>query len=142
MPTLLTGDQYLEAIWEWEEGQAEEEKQKEARVKARKIQSAEMVLWEEEDQKRRERNEEKTHTWKAAIKDWEVQRAEAKLKKLKLKDWDIENPKPKAKNPQFAHEPAAPKPKIRKTGAQETEEHDEGEEVVIDEEEISTEGED
>ena len=73
MPTLLTGDQYLEAIWEWEEGQAEEEKQKEARVKARKVQSAEMVLWEEEDQKRRERNEEKTHAWKAAIKDWEAQ---------------------------------------------------------------------
>ncbi|KAK7454583.1 hypothetical protein VKT23_011335 [Stygiomarasmius scandens] len=139
MPRLLTGDVYFNAVVEWEEAQQDEERQKEERAKARNLQNIELAAWEQEDQKRREWNAEKTCMWKEALAAWEAKQMEAKANKIKLKDWDNQNPKPKAKDPKFMHERAAPKPKIRNTKMKEVADDGECKEIAINEEEISSE---
>lgn len=83
-------------VAEHEEAMKEKERQKEERKRVRKVQSAEMVLWEQEDQKWRERNKRKTHAWKASLEEWEASCTVSKVQGRWLKDWDQENPKPKA----------------------------------------------
>ncbi|KAE9384006.1 hypothetical protein BT96DRAFT_1008537 [Gymnopus androsaceus JB14] len=82
LPRLLTGDAFFQHVVEHEMEVKEKENKKEARKTARELQAAELVLWEQEDQKRRERNEAKTHAWKAALVRWESDRAVANRKVL------------------------------------------------------------
>lgn len=142
LPRLLTGEAYFQHVVEHEEAMKEKEREKDARKKARESQAAEMILWEQEDQKRRERNEERTHTWKEALDRWEADRKVAKSQGVRLKEWDQQNPKPKARDPQFAPEPMIPKPKISKQTAPVEQQEEGGEEIDIDERDVSSEEDD
>lgn len=72
LPRLLTGEAYFQHVVQHEEAMKEKEREKDARKKARESQAAEMVLWEQADQERRERNEERTHAWRDALERWEA----------------------------------------------------------------------
>ncbi|KAE9388464.1 hypothetical protein BT96DRAFT_947595 [Gymnopus androsaceus JB14] len=121
-----TGETYFQHIVQHEEAMKEREREKDARKKARESQAAEMVLWEQADQKRRERNEEWTHTWRDVLERYNADPKVAKSQGAWLKEWDQKNPKPKARDPQLAPEPMVPKPKVRKEATATEPEEEEG----------------
>lgn len=62
--------------------------------------------------------------WKAAVADWETNRAEVKARGGRIKDWTHENPRPKKTDPEFKQEKAIPKPTLPKEVAVPIEESD------------------
>ncbi|KAJ8074641.1 hypothetical protein PM082_022219 [Marasmius tenuissimus] len=110
---MLTSDEYYQKVVEHEEAQKVDEEEKRARKTAREKQAAAMTIWEGNEAKK-ERNEGRHEEWKKAVKEWEMEHKEAKDRGETLKVWERTHPKPKVKDPDYAPEPAVPKPTIRK----------------------------
>ncbi|KAF5338313.1 hypothetical protein D9758_015752 [Tetrapyrgos nigripes] len=138
LPVLMTGDEHFKKVVEHKEAQKEEEQKKRERKAAKEKQAQEIVIWEQEEGERKGRNEKRKEALNEAVLEWKKERADAKSRRVKLKDWEQSHPKPKAKDAEYALEPAVPRPKIKKVP-----EPDDGyEEIVVNEDELSSDDDD
>lgn len=116
LPRLLTDDQFFQLVKEHDEDAAREKAEKAERQKAREDRDLAVEIWKKGEEERKQRNEEKSDAWKAAVAEWELEKAEAKAAGEKVKDWTLENPKPKKNDAEFKAEPAVPRPKLASLG--------------------------
>ncbi|KAK7461414.1 hypothetical protein VKT23_008592 [Stygiomarasmius scandens] len=111
---ILTSDEFFERVVEHDKEMEEKDRER-TRKAAKERQAVELIQWEKEEKERKDWNEAKDEARKAALENWNAQRAAAKARKVKLKDWDKQNPKPSTKDLKYAPEPAIPRPKIKQT---------------------------
>ena len=70
--------------------------------------------WMKAEEARKIRNEKRDDELKEAKEAWKREKEEVKVRgEVKIKDWKVTNPEPKKSDPQFKHEPAITKPKLR-----------------------------
>ncbi|KDR85854.1 hypothetical protein GALMADRAFT_218923 [Galerina marginata CBS 339.88] len=110
---LLTDDAFFEVVVAHEAAIEAEQREKEARINNKARHEAEVAEWAENVKQRKVRNKERENQFETALQQWNAAKAVAKAARIKIKDWEVDHPKPKKRDPEYAPEPAIPKPKLK-----------------------------
>lgn len=102
LPCFLSGDEFYQKVVAHEEAQQREEREKEARKRARGAVAEAVVHWKKTEEARKERNKERKARYREAVTKWEAERGAAR---------DAKKPFTMRKPAQEKLEAAVPRPK-------------------------------